>query len=90
MLCQSLINFCIYNLKNNFMKSTSILSKTFLLMFALILVTIIGKAQKPTLSISNESHTSNTYEFDVKITNSDTMSYYLGGVQTSFFLRYYR
>ncbi len=85
MLCQSLINFCIYNLKNNFMKSTSILSKTFLLMFALILVTIIGKAQKPTLSISNESHTSNTYEFDVKITNSDTLSYYFGGIQTSFF-----
>jgi hypothetical protein len=67
------------------MKSTSILSKTFLLMFALILVTIIGKAQKPTLSISNESHTSNTYEFDVKITNSDTLSYYFGGIQTSFF-----
>jgi hypothetical protein len=54
-------------------------------MFALILVTIIGKAQKPTLSISNESHTSNTYEFDVKITNSDTLSYYFGGIQTSFF-----
>jgi hypothetical protein len=67
------------------MKSTSILSKTFLLMFALILVTTIGKAQKPTLSISNESHTSNTYEFDVKITNSDTLSYYFGGIQTSFF-----
>ena len=85
MLCQSLINFCIYNLKNNFMKSTSILSKAFLLMFAFALVTIIGKAQKPTLSILNESHTSNTYEFDVKITNSDTLSYYFGGIQTSFF-----
>lgn len=67
------------------MKSTSILSKAFLLMIAFALVTIIGKAQKPTLSISNESHTSNTYEFDVKITNSDTLSYYFGGIQTSFF-----
>jgi hypothetical protein len=67
------------------MKSTSILSKAFLLMFAFALVTIIGKAQKPTLSILNESHTSNTYEFDVKITNSDTLSYYFGGIQTSFF-----
>lgn len=66
------------------MNKIKFLSKVIIL--SIIITSALSKvsAQHPIVKLANESHTSNTYEFDVIITNNDTLNYYFFGMQTCF------